>query len=55
MRGLIVMVPPAPPARQRALFRAALDHVGSPGDLVGKVLEITARGALAVLREYDWP
>jgi predicted nuclease of predicted toxin-antitoxin system len=53
--GLIILVPQAPPARQRALFFAALQYLQSEGDLVNHALELRVEGDEVIFRRYDWP
>jgi predicted nuclease of predicted toxin-antitoxin system len=52
--GLIVIVPSAPPARQRELFWAVLQHIGGR-DLTNTVVEVDFRGGRVECREYRFP
>jgi len=52
--GLIVMVPNVPPAKQRELFRGALEQVGER-DLTNTVIEVDYRGHAIECREYRFP
>lgn len=52
--GLVIIVPNVPPARQRALFRAALSHIGGR-DLMNAALEVDIDGATITCREYPYP
>ena len=58
--GLVCLNLPAGSVRedQIAFFQAALDHIGNPGDLVNRVLEIDpapASTGQVVIRIYDFP
>ena len=58
--GLVCLNLPAGSGRveQRAFFRAALDQIGNPGDLVNQVLEVDpdpTHPERVVLRVYDFP
>ena len=52
--GLIILIPNAVPALQRALFRAALDHAGQR-ELLNTVIEVTLDGTTVRLVEYQLP
>jgi hypothetical protein len=52
--GLIVIVPNVTPATQRALFRAALQHIGKR-ELVNTVIEIDIEGEVVRCAEYEMP
>lgn len=52
--GLLIIVPNAPPAIQRALLAAVLDYVGDR-DLVNRAVEIELNGDVAEIKEYDIP
>lgn len=38
--GLVILLPFVPPARQQDLFAAALDAIGSDGDLFNQLIEV---------------
>ncbi|MFY9747594.1 MAG: DUF5615 family PIN-like protein [Acidobacteriaceae bacterium] len=52
--GLVVIVPNAPPAQQRELFRTVLAHIGGR-DLTNTVVEVDFRGGGIECREYRYP
>ena len=52
--GLIIFVPKVTPTRQRALFQAALSHIGGR-DLTNAVLEVDVEGTTVVCAGYPWP
>jgi predicted nuclease of predicted toxin-antitoxin system len=52
--GLVTIVPNVPPARQRALFQAALSHIAGR-DLLNAALEVNIEGATITCREYSCP
>ena len=52
--GLIVLVPNAAPALQRALFRAALQFLGQR-DLVNAVIEVRMQGKAVRCVEFQLP
>jgi predicted nuclease of predicted toxin-antitoxin system len=52
--GLIVIVPNVPPARQRELLQAALEHAGER-DLTNTVIEVDYRAEAVECREYRFP
>lgn len=53
--GLIIIVPNAPPDRQRILFDHALDALEADGDLVNQALEVAFDGDDILIRRYDLP
>ena len=53
--GLVILMPQAPPDRQRALFAAALDEIGSDDGLINEALEVTLEGDEVVFNRYGWP
>jgi predicted nuclease of predicted toxin-antitoxin system len=53
--GLIILVPQSPPARQRALFFAAIQDVQGESDLVNHALELLVEGDEVIFRRYAWP
>ena len=53
--GLVILVPQAPPDRQRALFAAALDEIGGDDGLINEALEVTLEGDEVVFNRYAWP
>jgi predicted nuclease of predicted toxin-antitoxin system len=52
--GLVVIVPNVPPARQRELFNAVLDHIGGR-DLINTVIEVSFARQQIECVEYDYP
>jgi predicted nuclease of predicted toxin-antitoxin system len=52
--GLVLIVPSAPPGRQRKLFQAALSHIGER-DLTNAVLEVDLVASSITCREYVYP
>lgn len=52
--GLIVLVPNAVPAMQRALFRAVIQYVAGR-DLVNTVIEVYLEGKTVRCVEYEFP
>ena len=50
--GLVIIVPNVVPAIQRALFEAALDHIGDR-DLTNRVLEVTLSKGAALIDEHE--
>ena len=52
--GVIIIVPNVPPALQRELFRAALDHVDAR-DLTNSVVEVAYIGNQIACSEYALP
>lgn len=52
--GLVIIVPNVVPAIQRALFEAALNHIGDR-DLTNRALEIKLSKDLAIIEEYESP
>lgn len=52
--GLVILVPNVTPVRQRELFRAVLQHVGSR-DLTNTVVEVSYRGNRIECLEYLLP
>ena len=52
--GLVVIVPNVTPARQRELFNAILDHVGSR-DLINTVIEVNFVRQQIECIEYGYP
>ncbi len=52
--GLIVIVPNVTPVLQRALFGAALKHVGKR-DIVNTVVEVALDGGVVRIVEYELP
>jgi hypothetical protein len=52
--GLIVIVPSVTPVMQRALFRAALQHVGKR-ELINTAVEISIDGEVVRCSEYELP
>lgn len=52
--GLIVIVPNVVPARQRTLFGAAIQYLGTK-EMVNSVLEVTAKGNAIHCVEYPLP
>jgi predicted nuclease of predicted toxin-antitoxin system len=53
--GLVIIVPQVPPARQRELFGALLDHLGVEGQLVNEVVEIVIDGDEVRMDTYNLP
>jgi predicted nuclease of predicted toxin-antitoxin system len=53
--GLIILVPQSPPARQRALFAAAIEEVGGEPGLINEALEVLVEGDEVVFQRYAWP
>lgn len=53
--GLIIVVPQATPARQRALFKALLESLDADEQLVNEVIEIELEDDDAVLNRYELP
>ena len=53
--GLIVIVPNVDPAAQRRLFRAAVDALEGPDELIDRVLEGGIEGEDVTLDFYDLP
>lgn len=52
--GLLIIVPNAVPAVQRALFAAALDYVGDR-DLTNHAVEVRMDGESTLIQEYEIP
>jgi predicted nuclease of predicted toxin-antitoxin system len=53
--GLVIIIPNAPPAEQRALFDAALDELAGATGLVNEALEVTVvDGGIEIVR-YEFP
>jgi predicted nuclease of predicted toxin-antitoxin system len=52
--GLVIIVPNVTPARQRELFSAVLEHIGSR-DLINTVIEVEYTGNRAECIEYAFP
>ena len=52
--GLVIFVPSAAPAIQRALLETVLDYIGDR-DLVNRAVEITLSGETAEIEEYEIP
>ena len=52
--GLVIVVPSAAPAIQRALLETVLDYIGDR-DLVNRAVEITLSGDTAEIEEYEIP
>ena len=52
--GLVVIVPNVTPARQRDLFNAVLDHVGSR-ELINTVIEVSFGHQKIECVEYAYP
>ena len=52
--GLVLFVPSAAPAIQRALLETVLDYIGDR-DLVNRAVEITLSGETAEIEEYEIP
>ena len=52
--GVIIIVPSVTPARQRELFAAALEHIGSR-DLTNAVVEVKYAGKRIECSEYPLP
>ena len=52
--GVIIIVPNVPPALQRELFKAALDHIDAR-DLTNSVVEVEYIGNQIVCSEYALP
>ena len=52
--GVIVIVPNVPPADQRALFRAALKHIGTQ-DLTNTIVEVRYSGNRIICSQYPLP
>jgi predicted nuclease of predicted toxin-antitoxin system len=53
--GLIIIVPNVDRATQRQLFRAALDALEGPDELINRVLEVGIEGEEVTLDFYDLP
>jgi len=53
--GLIIIVPNVGRALQATLFRAALEALAMPDDLVNRVLEVSIDGEDVTLDHYDLP
>ncbi len=53
--GLIIIVPNVDRAVQRRLFRAALDVLEGPDELINRVLEVGIEGEDVTLDFYDLP
>ncbi|MBV9509866.1 MAG: hypothetical protein JO303_06255 [Caulobacteraceae bacterium] len=53
--GLVILVPQAPPDRQRALFAAVLGEIGGEDGLINEALEVTLDGDEVVFNRYVWP
>ena len=52
--GLVIIVPNAVPAIQRALFESALDYIGDRA-LVNRAIEINLIGDASEIKEYEIP
>ena len=52
--GVVIIVPNVTPAQQRALFQAALDHIGRR-DLTNAVVEVQFEDGRARCSEYELP
>lgn len=53
--GLIIIVPNVDQTLQKVLFRAALEAIFTPNDLVNRVLEVGIDGEDVTLDFYDLP
>jgi hypothetical protein len=52
--GVIIIVPNVTPIRQRELFRAALEHIGTR-DLTNTIVEVKYSGERIECSEYSLP
>lgn len=53
--GLVIIVPQAPPAKQRALFSAAMEEIGPDNGLINQALEVLIDGDEVIFNRYEWP
>ena len=53
--GLVIIVPQAPPAQQRALFLAAMEEIGPDNGLINEALEVLIDGEEVIFNRYEWP
>jgi predicted nuclease of predicted toxin-antitoxin system len=53
--GLLIIVPQVAPDRQRELFDALLDELGTDAAIVNEVIEIELEDGQAVINRYDLP
>jgi predicted nuclease of predicted toxin-antitoxin system len=53
--GLVILIPHAPPAGQRALFDAVLDELAATPGLINEALEISVVGEEIQITRYELP
>jgi predicted nuclease of predicted toxin-antitoxin system len=53
--GLVIIVPQAAPARQRALFSSLLDMLDPDDALLNEVIEVSLDGEAVLITRYELP